>query len=249
MPPPGPPSFAVVVPAFNEETGIEACVAAIDEVLGALPNRTRLVVVEDGSADRTLELLDGLERRHERLLVVRHPVNRGYGAALRTGAATAGELGLDYVVFMDSDLTNDPRSLPAFAAAMAGVPDVVKATRRSHGGGYAGVPWNRVFVAALGNAVARALYGLPLHDPTNGFRAVRTELLLHAPTSENDFAVIMEELYRLAPYAHTYVEVPVVLTDRAEHLRASTFSYRPGLLWRYLRWPLLAARDRLVGRR
>src|SRR5262249_52872614 len=134
------PSFAVVVPAYNEERGIEECVVEIERALAALPNRTALIVVDDGSADSTGAILEGLDGPS----VVRHEVNLGYGAALRTGTARAAEEGFDYVLFMDSDLTNDPRYLRHFAARMGEGVDVIKATRYSGGGGTSGVPMWRV---------------------------------------------------------------------------------------------------------
>lgn len=238
------PSFALVVPAYNEERGIEECVAAIEHSLAELPNETALIVVDDGSADSTAEILERLEG----LTLVRHEVNRGYGAALRTGAARAAELGFDYVLFMDSDLTNDPRYLRDFAAQMRDGVDVIKATRYSGGGGTSGVSLWRVVPSRAGNFVARALSGLPLHDLTNGFRAVRTPVLVQLDLKENGFAVIMEELYEVAPRAAGFAEVPVLLTNRATHLRPTAFDYRPAALWRYLRYPLLAFRRRLRPR-
>jgi hypothetical protein len=77
---------------------------------------------------------------------------------------------------------------------------------------------------------------------------VRTDLLVAIDLEENGFAAIMEELYRLRPLARRYLEVPVVLTSRSGDLRPSMFDYRPHALWRYLRYPLLAAVERLRGR-
>lgn len=242
------PSFAVVVPAYNEAAGIGACVRAIHESLERLPNRSALVVVDDGSADGTGDTLDELADRHARLVVVRHPRNRGYGAALRSGAETAADLQYDYVLFMDSDLTNDPASIPAFTAQMAKGVDVIKASRYVGGGGVDGVPLWRSSLSILGNLVARLLFGLPVRDTTNGFRAVRTSLLMSIDLEENGFAVIMEELYRLRPLARTYAEIPIVLTARTDDLRGSSFSFGPRAMAAYLRYPMLAARDRIGGR-
>lgn len=244
---PSVPSFAVVVPAHNEEAGIVACVEAVDRTLETLENETALIVVDDGSVDATVERLAALAPAHARLVLERHPQNRGYGAALRTGASLAADRGFDYALFMDGDLTNDPKYLPAFAERMAEGADVIKATRYAGGGSVEGVPWWRVAFSVVGNRVARLLHGLPLSDSTNGFRAVRTELLTAVELRENRFPVIMEELHRLRPIARTYAEVPNVLTNRAEHLRGSSFSYGPRALWSYLKYPLLTALDRLRG--
>lgn len=242
------PSFAVVIPAFNEESGIQACVEAVDSALGALPNRTALLVVDDGSSDATPRLLSRLTSDHPRLIVLDHPVNRGYGAALRTGTSEAQRRGLDYVVFMDSDLTNDPAYLAHFAASMAAGVDVIKASRYVPGGGTRGVPLWRTTMSRVGNATARLLFGLPVRDCTNGFRAVRTDLLTSIDPEENGFAVIMEELHRLRRSAQTYAEVPIVLTARTPEQGSSSFSFGLRAMAAYLRYPLLSARERLKER-
>lgn len=243
------PTFAVVIPAYNEENGIADCVNAVDAELEHLPHCTSLIVVDDGSADSTVALLRELEQRFPRLIVEAHAANRGYGAALRTGTLIAAERGFDYVLFMDADLTNDPGYLRDFARRMEEGADVIKASRYSPGGGVRGVPFWRVALSVIGNTVARALYRLPVRDATNGFRAVRTKLLTSVELHENGFAVIMEELHRIAPSARAYAEVPIVLTDRAAGLRGSTFDYRPRALARYLKYPVLEAVRRLSPHR
>jgi dolichol-phosphate mannosyltransferase len=141
---------------------------------------------------------------------------------------------------MDSDLTNDPAYLGDFATEMARGADVIKASRYVAGGGVDGVPGWREWLSVVGNAVARLLFRLPVRDCTNGFRAVRTELLTAINLEENGFAVIMEELYRLRPLAQSYAEVPIVLTARTDDLRPSSFSFGPRAMLRYLKYPALS---------
>jgi dolichol-phosphate mannosyltransferase len=241
------PSFAVVISAYNEEAGIEACVRAVDAALSKLPNRTSLIVVDDGSSDGTEARLAALADEYPRLAALRHVENRGYGAGLRSGTLAAAEGGFEYVVFMDSDLTNDPAYLPDFARWMSEGCDVVKASRYVQGGGVAGVPQWRVGVSVVGNVIARLLFRLPLRDCTNGFRAIRTRLLVQIDLREDGFAVIMEELHRLRPLARSYGEVPIVLTARTGDLRASSFSFGPRAIGRYLKYPLMSAFARIRG--
>jgi dolichol-phosphate mannosyltransferase len=226
---------------YNEEAGAALCVQRVCQALDALPGRrTVMIAVEDGSRDGTAAVLDGLVARYPRLVVLAHARNGGYGAALQTGARHAAAQGFDYVLYMDSDLTNDPADIPRFVAHMDRGVDVIKATRYSGGGRVDGVPFRRWIVSAVGNAVARALFRLPVHDCTNGYRAVRAPLLAAMTLRETKFPVIMEELYWCAFTARTYAEVPVVLTNRAEALRPTSFQYQPSVFWRYLRYPLKA---------
>jgi dolichol-phosphate mannosyltransferase len=225
---------------FNEEGGARRCIDVVTQALREFPYRTELIVVNDGSADQTAAILRDCAASTEGLTVVTHERNLGYGHALQTGGLAAAERGHDFVVFMDSDLTNDPRSIGAFIAKIEAGCDLVKASRYIPGGGVEGVPPWRYWISRVGNTIARLLYGLPIHDCTNGFRAVRTALIRKMTLGERGFAAIMEELY-LAKWLRARVgEVPYVLTARTETLRPSSFQYRPGLFYRYLKYPILA---------
>jgi dolichol-phosphate mannosyltransferase len=239
-PPPRLSSFAVVVPMFNEERGAERCIREIARVLASMPHRTALIVVNDGSSDGTAAALQRASAATPALDVITHPQNRGYGAALSTGARRAADLGFDYALFMDSDLTNSPDDIPRLAARMSDDVDVIKATRYSQGGSVEGVPLHRVAISAVGNRIARVLFRLPIHDCTNGFRAVRSRLLRDMRLAERGFAVIMEELYWCRFMTDRYAEVPVVLTNRGGDQRPTSFVYGPSVFWRYLKYPLRA---------
>jgi dolichol-phosphate mannosyltransferase len=224
---------------YNEQSGAEDCIRRVCQALNGIPGRSKLLVVNDGSADETGAILERIAPAFPNLTVIHHAINSGYGAALRTGVSAACSAGFEYVLFMDSDLTNDPRDLPRFVRKMQEGYDVIKATRYSHGGGVSGVPVNRVAISALGNLIARMLFRLPLHDCTNGFRAVRMPLLARMRLTENRFPVIMEELYWSKFMTKSFAEVPVTLTDRKQNLRRTSFAYRPKVFYDYLKYPIL----------
>jgi dolichol-phosphate mannosyltransferase len=232
--------FCVVIPMYNEEQGAEQCIRRVCSVLATIPWRNRLVVVNDGSRDHTGDILERLVGEFPALTVVQHVKNSGYGNALRTGASTANADGFDYVLFMDSDLTNDPKDLPKFVSKMQQGYDVIKGTRYSCGGSVIGVPFLKVLISAAGNRVARILFAIPIHDCTNGFRAIKTHLLMRMHLKENRFPIIMEELYWSKFLAQRFAEVPVTLTTRDEELRQTSFTYRPRIFYDYLRYPVLA---------
>jgi glycosyltransferase involved in cell wall biosynthesis len=233
-------SFAVVIPMYNEEDSAERAVREVMAALERHGRRSALITVDDGSRDGTAAVLSRLVPMFDRLICVRHDVNRGYGAALQTGAREAAVRSFDYALYMDSDLTNNPDDISTFVGHMDEDVDVIKATRYSGGGQMRGVSVQRVVVSAVGNRVARFLFRLPLHDCTNGFRAVRVPILQQMDLTERRFPVIMEELYWCKFLARTYAEVPVVLTNRDAAVRPSSFTYSPSVFWRYLRYPLLA---------
>jgi dolichol-phosphate mannosyltransferase len=238
-------SLGVVIPMFNEEAGADECVEAVLPVLEGLKREARLIAVDDGSSDRTREVLEQLARGRDHLVVEAHERNRGYGAALRTGAEAARRLGLDWVLFMDSDLTNPPGDIPCFAELIDGPVDYVKASRFEPGGSMSDVPPRRRVLSVAANRVSRGAAGRGISDPTNGFRAIRTDAFLRMPLTEPGFAIIMEELVWALRLRLRCANVSTVLTSRDENLRTTSFGYSPGLLWRYGRYTLTLAADRL----
>lgn len=234
------PSFAVIIPMYNEKSGAQTCVRQVCAQLSKMPHRANLIVVNDGSNDGTKEVLAALEPVEQKLIVVNHPENQGYGAALCTGILEAARRGFDYALFMDSDLTNRPEDIPKFVAKMEEHYDIIKATRYSNGGGVSGVPLLRVLISMIGNRVARLLFRMPLHDCTNGFRATRVDLLARMELRERKFPIIMEELYWSKFLAKSFIEVPVILSNRAAELRPTSFAYRPSTFWNYFKYPLKA---------
>jgi dolichol-phosphate mannosyltransferase len=235
------PSLAVVIPMFNEEAGAAKCVAAVTAVLPALGRRCGLIVVEDGSGDGTAEVLDRTRRGGTDFTLIRHDRNRGYATALRTGAAEAHRQGYDYVLFMDSDLTNPPEHIANFLAAIDVGADVIKGCRYGSGGRVVGVPFWRYIISRVGNLFVSPLFAVGVRDSTNGFRCIRTEVFLSLPSSERGFASIMEELYWAKRLGYTFANVPTSLYNRSEGLRRSSFSYKPATFYRYLRYAVKAA--------
>jgi dolichol-phosphate mannosyltransferase len=227
---------------YNEAGNAETCVRAVCARLERIPHSSALIVIDDGSADGTGDILKHLEPLFPRLLLLRHTRNAGYGAALRTGIEKAVRDGYTYALFMDSDLTNNPDDIPRFVEKMESDVDLIKASRYVPGGQMKGVPWKRRMISAAGNRVAHILFGMGLRDCTNGFRAVKTRILARMKLIEKGFPIIMEELYYCKFLAKSCSEIPVVLTNRTKEQRGTSFSYRPQTFGKYLHYGLKAFR-------
>jgi hypothetical protein len=98
-----------------------------------------------------------------------------------------------------------------------------------------------VAISVIGNKIASWLMRLPLSDCTNGFRAVKVDILSKMPLAEPGFAVIMEELYHAKYLAKTFCEIPYILTSRDQGKSFSKFTYRPKDFWEYIKYALKAA--------
>jgi glycosyltransferase involved in cell wall biosynthesis len=166
-----PGSVSVVIPAYNEEEAIGPLVGEVKKAGGW----REVLVVDDASTDRTAERAEAAGAR-----VVRHPYNKGNGAAVKTGIREArGEV----VLLMDGDGQHDPADMPRLAEPI-GVHDMVIGARTAA---------DQAPVRALGNAVfnrlASWLTGRPIADLTSGFRAARRDRLLEVvPLLPNGFS-------------------------------------------------------------
>jgi glycosyltransferase involved in cell wall biosynthesis len=110
------PHLSIVIPFYNEEESIPSVCGEVEEVFsGGFPHRWELVMVDDGSTDRTPELVDELDREHANYVAVHLDPNSGQSAALEAGfRAARGE----FVATLDGDGQNDPRDIPRLLDAM-----------------------------------------------------------------------------------------------------------------------------------
>ena len=150
---------SVVIPAKNEQDSIGPLLASLRQVL---PD-CEILVVDDGSSDATARVATESGAR-----VIRHPVSRGNGAAVKSGARQARH---PVVVFMDGDGQHDPRDVPRLIARLQEGYDMVVGCRARgmHAGTF------RWLANALYNRLASWMTGTPIPDLTSGFRVARTE--------------------------------------------------------------------------
>ena len=165
------PALSVVVPVFDEERVLPATLAALVPFLEGLGRTFEVVFVDDGSRDRSRELLQAAARDDGRLVVEALPANQGKGAAVRTGVlASSGEA----VAFLDADLSTPLEELPPFLEELAAGADVVLGSRRMAGAEITRrQPWLRETLGKGFTLMARTLLASGIDDFTCGFKAFR----------------------------------------------------------------------------
>ncbi len=235
--------ICVVIPMYNEEEIARLSLETIISYTRKLPSTITVLVVNDGSQDKTEEIVKQFVTEQaggNGLKLISHSVNQGYGAATRSGISFAAGNNYDYVLFMDSDLTNHPKYLQQFYEKMVDGFDYIKATRYAKGSETVGVPLRHRALSFMGNFVARTLYRSPLTDLTNGFRAVKVNILKRIKLRESGFPIIMEELYHVKYLAQSYCNIPYVLTSRSDGQGTSKFSYGLSTYYPYLKYAIKA---------
>jgi glycosyltransferase involved in cell wall biosynthesis len=197
-----PPALTVIVPVFNEER-------TVTELLGrlaaALPD-AQLVVVDDGSTDRTPDLLRPWEGRAG-WTMLREPVNRGKGAAVRRGLEHAAGV---VTVIQDADLEYDPAELPdVVGPVLRGEAQAVYGSRYLDGA--AARPWYSPYRLAVSllNRLGRALYGQRLTDHATCYKAMPTALWRALDLRAERFELCAEVTAKLGRLGVPIREVPV----------------------------------------
>ncbi len=235
-------ALAILIPMYNEAHHAEKCVRAIYSVIQGHFPKYQLFVVNDGSQDDTHKILNHLQTQGLPFVLIQHPINKGYGAALITATRMAFDAGYEYGLFMDSDLTNDPALIPTFAEKLSQDQyDLVKASRYIKKGGMQGVPFYRRLFSIIGNKIASRLFCMGIKDCTNGFRAVRLSFIYNVQFKEDGFPIILEELLLLKKKGARATEIPYILTARNVGEKKSQFSYSIKTIFLYLKYALNAA--------
>ncbi len=204
----------VVIPTYNERENVAAMAAA---VLENLPAGGRLLFLDDNSPDGTGAIIDGLCARDPRIAVLHRVKKEGLGRAYVAGFARALALGATHVVEMDCDFSHDPKDIPRMLAAVADA-DVVVGSRYVKGGRCVGWPFRRWFVSFFGGRFIRFVLGVPVQDPTGGFKCFTRAALERL----GDFSAIrsfgysfqMEMNWRMAQMGLRLKEIPITFAER-----------------------------------
>ncbi len=227
---------AVMLPAYNEEVDLPELLPRLQKALeGWAPYH--VLVVDDGSTDRTAQIVREAARRMP-VVLISHGHNRGLGAAIRTGLKAACQQA-DVVVTLDADNSQDPALIPAMVQALDAGLDLVIASRFQPGAAEVGVPMHRRWLSHSAAAMLKVLAPCPgARDYTCGFRAYRASSLQALMQRygenflrDNGFACMLELLLNLRRMGARVGEVPLVLRY---DLKAGASKMRIGrTIWRY----------------
>ena len=214
----------VVIPTYNE---VENIAPLIEEIAAQPVPDLKILVVDDNSPDGTGDLVRSICADDPRVSLLLRKSDRGRGHAGREGFIKALEMGADRIVEMDGDRSHDPGYIPRLLEESREA-DVVIGSRFIPGGEAVGRGRSRDFISYLARGYLRSVLGIPVSDPTSGYR-IFTRRALEAIDPESlrspDPFIVTEVLYRCRRQGLKINEVPIVFRDRIRgksKLKAST---------------------------
>ncbi len=195
-------NIAVVIPAFNEEQRIVATLRSVRDA-----GYHQIIVVDDGSADHTSE------QARPFATVLRHPINRGMGAALATGTQYALDTGADIIVHFDADGQHQASDIARVIAPLqSGRAAIVFGSRYL---GTSKVPWTKKYLLHMpARALQNMTTGLHLSDVHNGFRALDRTAAAAIHISQDRMAHASEIVSEAKRLGLRFEEVPVTISYR-----------------------------------
>jgi dolichol-phosphate mannosyltransferase len=212
--------YWIALPAYNEELSLPPLLERIANAMDGASLSYKVIVVNDGSRDRTAQIVSQYSQ-HMPILLENHAVNMGLGATMRDGVLKAMQLAdaHDIVVTMDADNSHNPELIDRMGRLIREGNDVVIASRYQPGSRVLGVPGYRRLLSVAARHVFSVAFPIRgVRDYTCGFRAYRAGALqlalAHYGNSFFDqpgFQCIVDLLLKLRRFPFTFTEVPMVL--------------------------------------
>jgi glycosyltransferase involved in cell wall biosynthesis len=211
------PGLTVFFPAYNDSGTIASMVVSAVLAAGRLTPDFEVIVINDGSRDATPLILDELARVYPQVRIIHHPVNRGYGGALRSGFAGATK---EWVFYTDGDAQYDPWEMSELWARLGPGVDMVNGYKISRSD-----PMHRVIIGRLYHHGVKRLFGLKVRDVDCDFRLIRRAIFDTVTLTKNSGVICLEMMTKITQAGFTIVEAPVHHYHRA-YGKSQFFNFR-----------------------
>jgi glycosyltransferase involved in cell wall biosynthesis len=202
-----PAGLSVFFPAYNDSGTIASMVIRAVQAASELTPDYEVIVVNDGSADATAQIVDELARTYPHVRAVHHPTNRGYGGALQTGFRSATK---DFVFYTDGDAQYDVAELADLWAKMTPDADLVNGYKISRSD-----PFHRIVIGRLYHHIVKLLFGLSVRDVDCDFRLMRRTIFDRIELHKTSGVICLEMMKKIEDAGFRIREVPVHHYHRA----------------------------------
>lgn len=202
----------VTIPTYNERENIERLIKEIH----CQRENIEIIVADDNSPDRTWTVVKKISEENPRVHLLHRKKNKGRGYAGIDAFKYALEKGADYIIEMDADFSHHPKFIPSFLEKIEEY-DVVIGSRAVSGGMDAERPFLRRLISRMANLYIRAFLGVKVMDCTSGYRCFRREVLERVDLDSffsTGPAIVQELLYKAYLQGFSFVEIPIVFTNR-----------------------------------
>jgi glycosyltransferase involved in cell wall biosynthesis len=195
------PSISAFFPAYNDGGTIGSLVVTTLNTLAELTDDYEVIVVENGSTDYTVEVLEELEKQYSHFKALTHRQALGYGGALRVGFAACSK---DLIFYTDGDAQYDPREIKQLLVALRDDVDIVNGWKIERQD-----PLHRIIIGRMYHHIVKFMFGFKLRDVDCDFRLIRREVFDVIDLESPDGTICLELVKQLQDAGFRFAEVPV----------------------------------------
>lgn len=210
----------VIIPAHNEEKNISKV------IVDAKKQSSNIIVVDDGSTDKTYDIA-----LKSSVIVLRHVLNLGKGAALRTGTEYALREGADIVVYIDSDGQHNPSDMPRLLKALKNH-DIVFTYRDL---GSVQMPATKKLGNWVLNTLSKKLFNIRIKDTQCGYKIIKTSAYKKMDLISNDYLIESEIVAKVGMHNLEFTQEPIA-TIYADKYRGTNVFHGMSIAMRMLWW-------------
>jgi len=209
--------LSIFFPAYNDSGTIASLVIIALRTARKLTPDHEVIVINDGSADATPEILEELASIYPQVRIVHHDKNRGYGGALRTGFASATR---DVIFYTDGDAQYDPSEMETLWRRFDQNVDLVNGYKISRSD-----PLHRIIIGRIYHHIVKLLFGLTVRDVDCDFRMMRRSIFDTVHLEKNSGVICLEMMKKITDAGFRIAEVPVHHYHRA-YGKSQFFNFR-----------------------
>jgi dolichol-phosphate mannosyltransferase len=202
----------VIIPTYNEKENIHSVV----ELVLSQASNIDVLVVDDNSPDGTGAIVSEMAKAEPRVHLLGRSGKLGLGTAYIAGFKWGLSQGYDYLIEMDADFSHDPREIPNMLKAVQQA-DLILGSRYIDGVRVVNWPLSRLFLSKGASYYVRIITGLPVHDPTGGFKCFHRRVLEAIELDRvrsNGYAFQIEMTYNAWMKGFRVREIPITFADR-----------------------------------
>lgn len=228
------PKFSLIIPAYNEEAIIEHCMGEIMNYVESLKDKYawEILLINDGSKDKTGELIDKLAAGSDLIRAIHHPINKNLGCAMRTGFENATG---DYIITYDLDLSYSPDHIGLLAEKiLLSQADMVLASPYMKGGRVTNVPFTRIFFSKWANKFMNFASKKKVYTYSGMVRSYKADFVKNLNLKSTNYSINAEIIFKAQILRANIVEIPAHLDwtyqNKMKQGRVSAMRIKDGIL-------------------
>jgi len=205
----------IIIPTYNEADNIARL---LSDLAGLYPSFVDILVIDDNSPDGTIDIVRSMQATMRMLHVIRRERKLGLGTAYISGFHYAMQKGYQYIIEMDADFSHDPCEVQRFLDAMKGADLVIGSRYMNNTVNVVNWPLGRLILSKMASIYTRFITGMPVDDPTSGFKCFSIEVLRAldlAIVNSQGYSFQIEMNFRVWKKGFSIKEIPIVFVDRS----------------------------------